>query len=1623
MASARDVRAAVRAARMQRGGMAGQVLPHDARSIRRVGRAAAAHGDDGSERKVGRGMRDRPWTAGEHGLSAYNRRLLSSKFGITENGLDVMSEWANNDRVHDTDPRHGGATFNERTLQELAPYTTELTIQRQFFRGDQEFKFNVTPFDNPIDSGEYMGAPIYADDMSTEDRYNFFRDTWEERWAAKFAGIIQYIILMIRGPRVGSSDLPASKQLRISVYDCNGTVILSRVGSGADIASWSRSSKYWRELIMKGVRDLMNSHDKSHRWWDSDERVYKYGDEFTGEEFVRNGYLREWGEGNVQNFAPCRVEATLMNAPDSGGGKPRERVRFNRDLFTDFPQKFLKSVIDCGTTPGTFDCAIRALCYAYLVKNDAYIHAPNEKLEFKDSEATAAAKAKTNSRRKYRNTIGDVMNSHLYKDLTAMKAALHRHDPRPEMINQPIEPETLIAFCVQGCLGFNARIKVFVPANDGVTLRHQTDDRRPLAIDNPLVSAIPETDEERKQRLELEPEGPWLLQVPGVPPETQPTAWYYLLLHNDHYYHVEKPGIICNNSKYCDTCDVAYQHDRAHACKDKCQRCYSRECPRGLWQNVDITCADCFRQFHSQKCYENHKKKDRRGGGPQWRGRSVCDNFWMCTDPRCSNMIYNAYRCARSLHVHGNTHWCAACQAYVKQTEHQCYILKKDFRWQPKKFDLWFFDLETTTDRVSGNHVCNHAQVMNSDGSVHHVFNDLEGLCNFMFADLGKEMGPGDLHKRFISHNGGRFDMHLVTHYMHVSGRKFAVENISKGNTLMLLHFAVKVDVDEPEPAPHEYVGSKRNRKVDKSKKKNGIDTSHSIANNLMTISFTDSMNFIKGSLRSFTKTFGIKETKKGDFPHYFNDGSDYSLNYSGTIPAIEEFGVESFSKDRLEEFLPWYHDKIYETYEDSEEAELEWVSIMDKYGSGLELKMNSEDVIMYKGPWIFEKEMREYCFSDVELLRKGCMSFREQLMTVYTPISPRSGMVDGVYYKKGDIMPAVDPFSALTMASFCYDMYLRYFYEHKLLGHFDRETERWIRRGFSGGRTEAFTLFYRAKPTDWSMPIDNQEQILSVDFCSEYPFVNHEGMYTGGWPVTISTIDDWRREVTNSAEYPTVTNMEEAIKQWAFHTEKGPEGQDVDKIGNPFFVNGLIMAELTYKGPIFKKIPVLGGKRIVAGSKYNKFVFDLEEHKELVVNGLELWEALQDGYDIYDVKRIMWWPKHLCRRGIFAQYVDTFLTAKIEAGGWPKECVGDTDEHKHKQKEWIDYIEHNNPGVKLNVGNISDRKNHGKYAVAKICLNSVWGKANQRSNLQNKKYFNPTQYTDYYHIMTDPTLTCSWKEVVNGKIGEVTYKSTEDSYEMTKNTCITVGVWTTAQGRLMLYRHMKKLHESQVLYVDTDSIKYIWDPNNRNHVKLETKENVLGSLSNEFKKYQEDGYVCHEFVSGGPKNYGYKFINRDGKEIIELKIKGHNLNGGYADPTSAMNVLGYNQMRKLIVTNAIEHHPDVQTNQDCIQLLDGIGVNTFVNEESFGELKETIKKIPIIYKGRFRLKKGFLIDNVDAKSSYGWTYDKGMVDLINVKANYIPTVPFGYYGDMDNYVQELMPNIEEGTILACLRV
>ena len=65
--------------------------------------------------------------------------------------------------------------------------------------------------------------------------------------------------------------------------------------------------------------------------------------------------------------------------------------------------------------------------------------------------------------------------------------------------------------------------------------------------------------------------------------------------------------------------------------------------------------------------------------------------------------------------------------------------------------------------------------------------------------------------------------------------------------------------------------------------------------------------------LKSFPKTFGMSELKKGYFLHYFN--KECNKNYVGTMPSKKHYGYNQMKPDERSKFLKWYEERVSENY------------------------------------------------------------------------------------------------------------------------------------------------------------------------------------------------------------------------------------------------------------------------------------------------------------------------------------------------------------------------------------------------------------------------------------------------------------------------------------------------------------------------------------------------------------------------------------------------------------------------------------------------------------------------------------------------------------------------------------
>lgn len=365
-------------------------------------------------------------------------------------------------------------------------------------------------------------------------------------------------------------------------------------------------------------------------------------------------------------------------------------------------------------------------------------------------------------------------------------------------------------------------------------------------------------------------------------------------------------------------------------------------------------------------------------------------------------------------------------------------------------------------------------------------------------------------------------------------------------------------------------------------------------------------------------------------------------------------------------------------------------------------------------------------------------------------------------------------------------------------------------RDAFFGGRTSVLNTYYKT---------NHSEEIHYVDFCSLYPFINGTCKYPIGHPET----------VTNN--FPPLENVLALVQ-----ADVLPPQHLLHPV-LPYRSGKTLMFPLcrtcaTNKTP---KCSCVADARMLSGTW----------------TSMELNVASRNGYQIKKIYEMKLWRNSTTE--LFKEYVHIFSKLKMEATGWPDWVKTETD----KSTFICNYYQ--KTGVKLDRDNM--RKNPGLRSVAKLCMNSLWGKFAQRSDLP--KSVIAKDLKDLLSILVDQSKRVDDFHTMNNDLLHVGYSSNIDQENY--NTNIYIAIFTTAYARLKL---LAVLHElgSRALYCDTDSVIYVCGPND----KPVALGDCLGDLTNELKP---DDHIV-EFCAVAPKHYAFR--TKGGH--VECKVKGFSL-------------------------------------------------------------------------------------------------------------------------------------------------
>jgi len=229
-----------------------------------------------------------------------------------------------------------------------------------------------------------------------------------------------------------------------------------------------------------------------------------------------------------------------------------------------------------------------------------------------------------------------------------------------------------------------------------------------------------------------------------------------------------------------------------------------------------------------------------------------------------------------------------------------------------------------------------------------------------------------------------------------------------------------------------------------------------------------------------------------------------------------------------------------------------------------------------------------------------------------------------------------------------------------------------------------------------------------------------------------------------------------------------------------------------------------------------------------------------------------------------------------------------------------------------LDIGNI--KENPGLRALAKICLNSFWGKFGQRSNQTKTEIISKPKR--WYQVLLDKKLEVDSIVFLTDDLVEVSYKKINEYVGHEYNTNIYIAAFTTSNARLRLYTMLDNLGE-KVVYYDTDSVFYIYD---------DETEVVTGCMLGEWTDELGPGIHISDWVSTGPKS----FAHTDNNNRTTTKIKGFTLS--YEN----IQKLNMDSMKKIIndeIRDVELHFQQITRNSKTKQLATTFTSKTFKME------------------------------------------------------------------------------------------
>jgi len=180
---------------------------------------------------------------------------------------------------------------------------------------------------------------------------------------------------------------------------------------------------------------------------------------------------------------------------------------------------------------------------------------------------------------------------------------------------------------------------------------------------------------------------------------------------------------------------------------------------------------------------------------------------------------------------------------------------------------------------------------------------------------------------------------------------------------------------------------------------------------------------------------------------------------------------------------------------------------------------------------------------------------------------------------------------------------------------------------------------------------------------------------------------------------------------------------------------------------------------------------------------------AVKKGYrilEIYEVYeyQVNQYSAETVEGGHFVDYINTFLKLKAESSGYTGWVRSPADEVLYIQTFF------KNEDIRLDSEFI--KSNPAKQGLAKLCLNSMWGKLTESNDRTQTKVISEPK--DLYSFLATPGIVVTNLAFASDDVDCISWKhAAEEHVPNLRHTNEVIGAYVTACARIHLYRYLDR--------------------------------------------------------------------------------------------------------------------------------------------------------------------------------------------------------------------------------------